>query len=363
MIQSFSDAPDVDTNEIIVFGKGYGESIALHRRGAWFIVDSFYDESSGTRLPIARRYLDDLGVPPDVVKVIVATHWHDDHTPGIVDLYRKYASSKFACADAMTTQEFVALAESAGVTYSGSLKNARLTEWRKLLADQDWPLRSLPVSAGTSIWRSASDDFEMYALTPSGAESFQMKKALAGMLPQSGAQQLPPVRRGLPNHAAIVIVVRFGELCALLGSDLEISHIPGCGWQGALAQFGSQIPSWQSALFKVPHHGSETAHDPMIWTQALVNKPMSTLTPFIRGDVRLPKSSDVLRLKALSDSLLQASVQGVQRKTANATAQTVLNRAGIRVERYRPSLGAVRLRWLDDGDDINVDIFGSAAQR
>ncbi|MFM0268245.1 MBL fold metallo-hydrolase [Paraburkholderia sediminicola] len=362
MIATFGGAPEPDTNEITTFGKGFGEAIVLHRRGEWFIVDSFYDEPVSAKLPIAVRYLDELGVPASAVKLIAATHWHDDHTAGVSQLYERYNNSKFACAAAHTTQEFLALAESTGIAYSGSLKQSRLAEWRKLLSAEDFPGRLLSVSAGTSIWRTQADDFELYALSPSGAEGLRMQQAIAQMLPQSGSQQLPPPRRGLPNHAAIAIVVRFGGICALLGSDLEVSNIPGYGWGGAISQFKSQIPTWKSFLFKVAHHGSVTAHDQSIWTDALENQPLAVLTPFINGRVRLPTSNDVLRVKGLSSNLFEASVQKIQQKTANSTAQTFLNRVGIKVQRYKPSLGAVRVRWKDGIDDIDVQQLGSALE-
>jgi hypothetical protein len=360
VIANFGGAPGPDTNEITTFGKGFGEAVVLHRRGEWFIVDSFYDESASAKTPIAARYLDELGVPASAVKIIVATHWHDDHTPGVSQLYERYSNSKFACAAALTTQEFLALAESTGIAYTGSLKQSRLAEWRKLLSADDFPRRLLAVSAGTSIWRTPADDFELYALSPSGAEGLRMQQAIARMLPQSGSQQLPPPKRGLPNHAAIAIVARFADMCVLLGSDLEVSNIPGCGWGGAISHFTSQISTWKSFLFKVAHHGSVTAHDQSIWTQALENRPLSVLTPFINGDVRLPTSGDVSRIKGLSSNLLQASFQKIQQKTANSTAQTVLNRVGIKMQRYRPSLGAIRVRWKDGIDSIDVQALGSA---
>ncbi|WP_186097320.1 MBL fold metallo-hydrolase [Burkholderia gladioli] len=363
MITTFGSAPTPDTNEITTFGKGFGEAIVLHRRGEWFIFDSFYDESTGTQIPIATLYLDELGVPATAVKVVTATHWHDDHTAGISQLYERYSNSKFACAAALTTQEFLALAESTGVAYSGSLKQSRLAEWRKLLSTDDFSTRLLPVFAGTSIWRTREDDFELYALSPSGAEGLKMQQEIAKLLPQSGSQQLPLPKRGLPNHAAIAIVARFGNMCALLGSDLEISNISGCGWAGAISQFNNQIPTWKSFLYKIAHHGSVTAHDPSIWTHALEREPLSILTPFINGRVRLPTPTDVSRAKELSSLLMQASTQKIQQKTANSIAQTVLNRAGIKLQRYRASLGAVRVRWKDDIDDIDVQQFGSALER
>jgi glyoxylase-like metal-dependent hydrolase (beta-lactamase superfamily II) len=68
--------------EVSVFGPGHGECIVLHvGKGDWVVVDSHRD--SETNEPVALRYLQTLGVnSAERVKMVVATHWHDDHMDG-----------------------------------------------------------------------------------------------------------------------------------------------------------------------------------------------------------------------------------------------------------------------------------------
>ena len=73
--------PSYDEFELTLLGSGYGESIVMHvGEGAWVLVDS----CGRTDAPAALEYLKILGVDPgEAVKLIVASHWHDDHIRGI----------------------------------------------------------------------------------------------------------------------------------------------------------------------------------------------------------------------------------------------------------------------------------------
>ena len=71
-----------DQIEVTVIGPGFGESIVIHvGSNQWVVVDSCLDSRTGA--PAALTYLNTLGVDPSVgVKLIVASHWHDDHIGG-----------------------------------------------------------------------------------------------------------------------------------------------------------------------------------------------------------------------------------------------------------------------------------------
>ena len=85
--------PTATEFEVSVFGRGFGEAIAIHIGDArWLLVDSLVEADEK---PIALRYLKQLGVDvATAVDLIVATHWHDDHVQGISEIYE-------ACPDAL----------------------------------------------------------------------------------------------------------------------------------------------------------------------------------------------------------------------------------------------------------------------
>ena len=93
--------PKCDQIEVTLFGPGYGECILLHiGNGNWVIVDSCFDEQ---KEPAALTYLCDLGSnPAEVVRLIVATHWHDDHIRGMGKLVEVCNNATFCCASALS---------------------------------------------------------------------------------------------------------------------------------------------------------------------------------------------------------------------------------------------------------------------
>ena len=80
-------APGPNDFERTLLGPGYGECAIIHYgHGEWIIVDSCVDEAGH---PAALNYLRQIGVDAGrSVRMIVVTHWHDDHIRGIVQVVR-----------------------------------------------------------------------------------------------------------------------------------------------------------------------------------------------------------------------------------------------------------------------------------
>src|SRR5476651_2566238 len=98
--------PSPNELELSLFGPGVGECLVVHLgSGNWMIVDSCLKEPRGR--PIALEYLESLNV--DVgsqVKLVVVTHWNDDHIQGIGEIVRAASSARFACSAALGSREF-----------------------------------------------------------------------------------------------------------------------------------------------------------------------------------------------------------------------------------------------------------------
>jgi metal-dependent hydrolase (beta-lactamase superfamily II) len=103
-----SKPPAVDEFEISLLGPGYGESIVLHiGAGEWAILDSCQNSTKEVA-PLA--YLRGLGIDPaSAVRVVVATHWHDDHARGLAEVVTTCTAAEFVCASALTKREFIAM--------------------------------------------------------------------------------------------------------------------------------------------------------------------------------------------------------------------------------------------------------------
>lgn len=101
--------PRRDEFEVSLLGLGYGESILVHvGEGEWLVVDCYL---SSNGLPAALNYLYRINVDPaTAVKLVVATHWHDDHIRGMNKLIVACSSAYFCCASALNNDEFLGVA-------------------------------------------------------------------------------------------------------------------------------------------------------------------------------------------------------------------------------------------------------------
>ena len=98
--------PERGEFELTLFGPGYGECVLLHAGdGIWAIIDSCID---GEGAPRALRYLESINVnAAEAVRLIVATHWHDDHMRGMAQLVEACKGADFCCAAALCRTEFL----------------------------------------------------------------------------------------------------------------------------------------------------------------------------------------------------------------------------------------------------------------
>ena len=89
------------------FGTGRGECIVVHLgQGDWLIVDSCLNRQTGR--PVALEYLSSLGVDyRERIRMVVATHWHDDHIRGLSQVVREAEDSEFVCSAALRRSEFI----------------------------------------------------------------------------------------------------------------------------------------------------------------------------------------------------------------------------------------------------------------
>src|SRR4051794_14613649 len=98
-------APEFEEVEITVLGPGYGESVVVHLGdGDWAIVDSCIDRA--TDLPASIAYLRSIGVDPtSAVRLVVISHWHDDHIRGLTSTVTACPEARVVCSAAMHDSE------------------------------------------------------------------------------------------------------------------------------------------------------------------------------------------------------------------------------------------------------------------
>jgi hypothetical protein len=103
----------------------------------------------------------------------------------------------------------------------------------------------------------------------------------------------------------------------------------------------------RSAMVKIPHHGSNTAHFEPMWRQALSPDAIAVVAPYGRGpiDSRPPTMDDLERINGLaSRSYLTSSPRGTSRERFEPALERTLDEGGIEVSDATPVFGIVQLR-------------------
>ena len=339
--------------EITLFGPGYGESIVLHvGDGSWVVVDSCINPAGEPR---ALQYLTELGIDPARdVRLVVATHWHDDHIRGMARLVTACSSAVFCCASVLRQQEFLAVVGSFGpnrVPGASSGVRELYDVFSRLNATANKPTFAL---ADSRVFLQGA--CEIWTLSPSSVTFLDFLQQIGSLLPGQGEtrRRIPSL---MPNKVAVVLWIKIGDIAVLLGSDMEKP-----GWGDIL--HNPARPTGKASLFKIPHHGSANADEPGVWQDMLETDPWSILTPWRRGGQNLPRRSDVQRILS-STPRAYSTTQG-RRLTASSVPRDqmvarTIRESGIKLRSVSMSNDAVRLRRpFGSQAPWRIELFGSA---
>lgn len=330
------------------------------------VVDSCVDRA--TKSPIALEYLDRLGVDvPDAVKLVVVTHWHDDHIKGISSVFRTAESATIVCSAALRNREFfqvVAASERAMTESPG------MGEFSAIFAilEERAPVGVRPASIGPQwvmenqclFLRNAAQTCpaEVHALSPSSGSITLALRGIGQLLPQYNA----PKRRAValsPNQIAVVLWFKVGDIRVLLGADLEETPSPTTGWKAIVAS--TSRPNDRAPIFKVPHHGSVNADSPDVWSHMLEPEPVAVLTPFASGTSPLPSARDFARLSKRTPNLYcTASPDGWSPPKRDPAVEKTIRDVAPKRRAIVGPMGHVRMRSKCSSPPISVDLFNGA---
>lgn len=345
--------PAEDELEVSVFGPGYGEAIALHVGGGmWVLVDSCIEPT--TKLPASLHYLTHINVDVDTsVRLIVATHWHDDHIRGISTVLSECNSADLAISIALRNNEFLKL--TALYRHQAMMRISGLDEFSRIfqilearkpnrarfnpprMAIANRLLLNEEVALPSGKFRAT-----VTSLSPSDAALVQAQMAFAELLPEPGEtkRRIPSPS---PNHVSVALWIEVGELKLLLGADLENTSDPNTGWSVVLST--STVANGNAQVFKVPHHGSKDAHSDEVWSELLIEEPFAVVTPYRRGRNFLPSQADVRRLTSLTPNGYLTAPSATRRKSwGNPVVRDMVKQATRAIETVHDKWGFVTLR-------------------
>lgn len=350
----YGSHPANDEIEMMVFGPGHGEAIAVHLGdGYWLLVDSCIDPSNN--LPATSNYLDQLGVAPNKVKAIVASHWHDDHVAGISHLAQKYIQAEFFISASFNSNEAAVFSSAySGVEAPGLSRGTK--ELYRVVEQREHVYHASHRTIVTEF-NSNQKNVRVIAWSPTSSALAKSITNFAQYLPHK-AGQYPITHAPEPkqNLEAVVIHINFGgEDAILLGSDLENNRV---GWGELIDNEWCQGQK-QASAYKVAHHGSHTGDNCKIWSTFLQTERIACMTPFNRSG--LPTQADKHRIKLLA---IHAYISSGASRKADMSRDQIKRLSDIcsDIELVDSGFGGVRLRKKIGGVNWNVEYFGNAQE-
>ena len=342
--------PGNDEIELTLLGPGYGESIVLHvGNGVWVLVDSCL---ATDKKPRALAYLESIGVmPAQAVRLIVATHWHDDHIRGMARLVEVCGRADFCCAGVLCQKEFLAAVHALEGRHL-SAAGSGLREMHGVfsrLRQGHVPLKQAVANRPIFSRKACT----IWALSPSDGAFLKFLKSIGGLLPREGEAKtrVPSLS---PNEAAVALWVEIGDIRLLLGSDVE---------KGAWAEIlnSSERPTNKASAFKVPHHGSMSAHEPVVWKEMLDADPLAVLTPWRRCGRSLPTQRDAQRILSHTPNAYSTARTSSSTSRRSTAVERTIRESGVKLRRLVLSPGALRLRrQVASRAGWEVEMFGPA---
>jgi len=349
-----TEPPGPDEVEVSLFGPGRGECVVCHLSdNHWIVVDSCVDPTS--REPIALRYLEELGVDASTaIKLVVVTHWHDDHIRGISQVLEIAVQARFACSQKNNVPEFfkaIATATHSDLVDSGLdefsnvmrvLQKRRQPRQRKLSVGPIWASEGL-VLHRVDRQAGSPGPVQVMALSPSPATQTLALHELRSFV----AERAQPQRRAIalsPNQRSIVLSITTGGPSVLLGGDLEQSANPAVGWEAVVNC--PVRPQEFASVFKVPHHGSGNADNPRVWTEMLIDAAFALVAPYPSGIKSLPTTSDVRRLSSRTENLYcTAPPEGWKPPRRESSVERTIRETARELRVVSREVGHIRVRF------------------
>lgn len=360
-----TDNPQSDIFEVALIGTGggYGESVVVHLGdNNWIVIDSCIDPHTKTCLPL--EYLKSINVDiANDVKLIICSHWHDDHILGISELLSECTSSKFCMARTTDTRKFLQLV---GLDYYKSKSEpsasstAEIAKCIKIIDNRNISITTAEQDRLLLNTKTNKINSKVYALSPSDFIINEFDKEISSLITNYGTSNRK-ITIQTPNAKSVALYIAINNHSILLGSDLEVSSDNNKGWLCILDN--CQCISGKSSLFKIPHHGSLNGYHERIWNDLLHPNVTASLTPWNYNN-KLPKQSMLDVFLNHTDNLFITSLDNFSNsaKKRDKSISKAINKFNSSLYEVKYKYGVIRCRLniLDDNSKWNTELFGEA---
>ncbi len=308
-----------------------------------------------------------LGVDiSNAVKLVILTHWHDDHVAGAAKLVESCAAAQVVCSAAFAVDEFREILGLYGI--EDRITDKKTSGVRELSVIQEIVERRIAQTGSSlrAISTTRSDhkiyrrgDCELVALAPSSG-SIRVAHQELGEILQGLLKSKHAVRTTAPsrNDYSVVLWFGWGPIRVLLGGDLEVTSDPGRGWKALLGC--AQFPDGVAQVIKIAHHGSPNGDCDAAWQKIISNQdPIAVLTSYNKGVVPRPSPQDIARLKTRTAAVYHTALPSRSNIRRDRAVEKEIN-ATVRRRRVltRP-VGQIRLRWKLNDVKPSVELYGT----
>lgn len=359
------NAPLPNQIEINLFGGGnaYGETVLIHLGfNTWIVVDSILNPYSN--IPVVLEYFESIGENPSNIKLIIATHWHDDHIKGIHDIYTK-SGSDFVISEALSKPY---LAKLITLDEYKQSQNSGLKEFGKIISTSYSRKNTLKKAVQDRVLYSSvvnNTTIKVTALSPSDRAIELFQQEMTGIINEAYNLNLT-FKKNNQNHSSIVILVEVGTTKILLGGDLEVTSDFKTGWHQVCNSILS--PKDKSVeIFKIPHHGSVNGHHDNVWETIICDDHVAILTPYGFGKKKLPSADDKARLLEHSNESYITSTDLTLKKSKkkDTTVNRIIKEFNYNIFEKKFDFGQIQLRRDIDADvgvKFEVVLYGEASK-
>jgi len=364
--------PDQNKIQVIIFGPGFGECILIHIGDhGWIIIDSCLNDS---KEPAGLAYLSSIGVDVEKnIKLIVATHWHDDHIKGLFKTLEVAKSANFAMSSAMNHKEFLAflIAYDRQPNMKIGRGGTEIIKCLRLITSRGKVPKFVVQDRLIESWDagqiSHGKRVELLALSPSDAQLADTltdaNKFLKDNNVGNSAKSMPKKRISSENknHLSIAALLIVGDVGILLGADVEERNQENYGWKNIVENRKGRIPN--PFIFKVAHHGSQGAHLDQVWDDFLEDRPISIVTPWKLGGNFLPKDEDIERIKGRSSIAYITSSEIIPlKKRYDREVLKDIQRSGVSLTSIQYKCGSVSITFDPESGKIDRTVLTNTAK-
>lgn len=345
--REYPTIPSANEAEVTLIGAGsYGESLVCHLgNNDWVIIDSCIDPNDKAH-PLPLEYLHSIGVSSKNIKLIICTHWHDDHIKGISKILESAINAEFCISRAHDLKKFLAFVGMDSMKGSNN-STKEFTNCLQILIQRN--KQYVEAMENRPIFKT--DICSLICLSPSDFTTQQFDKEIVTLIQEYSAinKRIP---YSSPNLKSIVLFAKMNAHRAIFGADLETTNNEREGWDRVVENKISIDK--KSSLFKVSHHGSENGYNENIWKNLLIEKPVAKLTPWKRGGNSIPNDEMITKYLTHTDRLYMTElVISNKQKKRDSQIEKLIKELKPELQEIKYKLGIIRSRINLDDENSN----------